>query len=57
MAGLTAGVILVDPSGALIGANAAALRMHGVEKRLRISARPRTTIASASACATAITTA
>ena len=31
MAGLTAGVILVDPSGALIGANAAALRMHGVE--------------------------
>ena len=32
MAGLTAGVILVDPSGVLIGANAAALRMHGVQK-------------------------
>jgi PAS domain S-box-containing protein len=30
MAGLTAGVILVDPSGVLINANAAALRMHGV---------------------------
>ncbi len=32
MAGLTAGVILVDPAGVLIGANAAALRMHGVAK-------------------------
>lgn len=32
IAGLTAGVILVDPSGALIGANAAALMLHGVEK-------------------------
>ena len=32
MAGLTAGIILVDPSGVLIGANAAALRMHGVTK-------------------------
>lgn len=30
MADLTAGVILVDPSGTIIGANAAALRMHGV---------------------------
>ncbi len=30
--GLTAGIILVDPSGALIGANPAALRMHGVGK-------------------------
>ena len=28
---LTAGVILVDPSGALIGANPAAVRMHGVK--------------------------
>jgi PAS domain S-box-containing protein len=28
--GLTAGIILVDPSGALIGANPAALRMHGL---------------------------
>ena len=28
--GITAGVILVDPSGVLIGANPAALRMHGV---------------------------
>ena len=32
MSGLTAGVILVDPSGALIQANDAALRMHGVTK-------------------------
>lgn len=32
MQGLTAGVILVDPSGVLISANAAALRMHGVRK-------------------------
>ena len=32
MAGLTAGIILVDPSGVLIGANDAALRMHGVTK-------------------------
>ena len=32
MAGLTAGVILVDPSGVLVGANAAALRMHGVAR-------------------------
>ena len=32
IADLTAGVILVDPSGVLIGANAAALRMHGVGK-------------------------
>ena len=31
--GMTAGVILVDPSGALIGANPAALRMLGVAKR------------------------
>ena len=30
--GLTAGVILVDPSGAIIGANPAALRMHGVAR-------------------------
>lgn len=30
MAGLTAGVILVDPAGVMIGANSAALRMHGV---------------------------
>jgi PAS domain S-box-containing protein len=30
MSGLTAGVILVDPSGVLVNANAAALRMHGV---------------------------
>ena len=29
--GRTAGVILVDPSGALINANPAALRMHGVD--------------------------
>ena len=33
MAGLAAGVILVDPSGVLINANDAALRMHGVTKR------------------------
>ena len=32
MADLTAGVILVDPSGVIINANAAALRMHGVRK-------------------------
>ena len=32
MADLTAGIILVDPSGAIIGANAAALRMHGIVK-------------------------
>ena len=32
MADLTAGIILVDPSGMLLGANAAALRMHGVAK-------------------------
>ena len=32
MQDLTAGVILVDPSGVLISANAAALRMHGVKK-------------------------
>ena len=32
IAGLTGGVILVDPAGVLIGANAAALRMHGVAK-------------------------
>lgn len=31
-ADLTAGVILVDPSGVIIGANAAALRMHGIAK-------------------------
>ena len=30
MQGLTAGVILVDPSGVLLNANPAALRMHGV---------------------------
>ena len=30
MADLTVGVILVDPAGVLINANAAALRMHGV---------------------------
>jgi len=30
--GLTAGVILVDPTGTLIGANPAALQMHGVAK-------------------------
>lgn len=32
IAGLTAGVILVDPSGVIINANAAALRMHGVAR-------------------------
>jgi PAS domain S-box-containing protein len=32
MADLTAGIILVDPAGAIIGANAAALRMHGIRK-------------------------
>ena len=32
MADLTAGVILVDPSGTIIDANPAALRMHGVAK-------------------------
>ena len=32
IADLTAGIILVDPSGAIIDANAAALRMHGVRK-------------------------
>jgi PAS domain S-box-containing protein len=32
IAGLTAGVILVDPSGVLISANDAALKMHGVKK-------------------------
>ena len=32
IADLTVGVVLVDPSGALIGANAAALRMHGIVK-------------------------
>ena len=32
MHGLTAGVILVDPSGAIIGANPAALRMHGIAR-------------------------
>ena len=31
MADLTAGIILVDPSGVLISANAAALKMHGVK--------------------------
>ena len=38
MAGLTAGVILVHPSGALIGANAAALRMHGVASAAELGA-------------------
>ena len=38
MAGLTAGVILVDPSGVLIGANAAALKMHGVAKAADLGA-------------------
>ncbi|MGI4731375.1 MAG: PAS domain S-box protein [Janthinobacterium lividum] len=33
MAGLTVGVILVDPTGVLVGANAAALRMHGVARQ------------------------
>jgi PAS domain S-box-containing protein len=33
MADLTSGIILVDPAGAIIGANAAALRMHGVVKQ------------------------
>ena len=33
MAGLTAGVILIDPSGTLVGANEAALRMHGVTRQ------------------------
>ena len=32
IADLTAGIILVDPSGVIIGANAAALRMHGIVK-------------------------
>jgi PAS domain S-box-containing protein len=32
ISGLTAGVILVDPSGVIINANAAALQMHGVAK-------------------------
>lgn len=32
MRGLTAGVILVDPTGVLIDANPAALKMHGVKK-------------------------
>jgi PAS domain S-box-containing protein len=32
MQGLTAGIILVDPTGALIGANPAALQMHGVAR-------------------------
>lgn len=31
IAGLTVGVILVDPSGAIIGTNEAALAMHGVQ--------------------------
>ena len=38
MAGLTAGVILVDPSGVLIGANDAALSMHGVTKQEQLGA-------------------
>ena len=38
MAGLTAGVILVDPSGVLIGANEAALRMHGVTAQEQLGA-------------------
>ena len=33
MAGLTAGVILIDPSGTLVGSNEAALRMHGVTRQ------------------------
>lgn len=32
IADLTAGVILVDPTGTLVGANAAALKMHGIDK-------------------------
>ncbi len=32
MADLSAGIILVDPSGVIINANAAALRMHGIKK-------------------------
>ena len=38
MAGLTVGVILVHPSGALIGANDAALAMHGVKKAEELGA-------------------
>ena len=38
IAGLTAGVILVDPAGMLIGANDAALRMHGVERQADLGA-------------------
>ncbi|WP_254602655.1 PAS domain S-box protein [Sphingomonas bacterium] len=38
MAGLTAGVILVDPAGALVGANDAALRMHGVKQASELGA-------------------
>jgi PAS domain S-box-containing protein len=38
IAGLTAGVILVDPSGVIISANAAALRMHGVARQDELGA-------------------
>ena len=38
IADLTAGVILVDPAGVLIGANQAALRMHGVTKPAELGA-------------------
>ena len=38
MAGLTVGIILVHPSGALIGANDAALAMHGVKKAEELGA-------------------
>ncbi|WP_425229255.1 PAS domain S-box protein [Sphingomonas sp.] len=38
IAGLTAGVILVDPVGSIIGANDAALRMHGVGKAQELGA-------------------
>ena len=38
IADMTAGVILVDPTGALVGANAAALKMHGVAKAEELGA-------------------
>jgi PAS domain S-box-containing protein len=38
MADLTAGIILVDPAGAIIGANAAALRMHGIRTLAELGA-------------------
>ena len=51
IAGLTEGVVLVDPDGTIVWANETALALHGVE-RLEDLAATRRDIASASNSAT-----